>query len=376
LLRLGIIATAFALLGWHPANAAEYYYCDPLSAYYPYVQTCPAQWRKVVIQATPDPVPPAAPVVSAPAPLAPSALPVSATFQDGLRDRASIERWFATTTGDYHDGAFYWSGERSKSQPGTCDDETRSVQWCSGCLEARIRFSPTDMRRKSEPDYRRGWNSWSSPVSAPQQVASATVSRAPEPAPQQPSPVTAPPQVAAVAPSASPAPAPGPATVAKCIPLTQEAVDRLGQFITAATADATVVGIDPCEKRISADLKWEILGLFPQAELRVEMKKALDLANKIKREFGEVSETTITVKAKAKERRDSYGNIVDKDRMVTVIGLEIPASELRKFPDTFEWDLFSVYAADKFVVPGTLNPNIAQDWLKELASERDQGGFR
>src|SRR4051794_6974718 len=34
----------------------------------------------------------------------------------------------------------------------------------AGCLAARARLTPTDRRRKSEPDYRLGWNSYLEPA--------------------------------------------------------------------------------------------------------------------------------------------------------------------------------------------------------------------
>lgn len=35
-----------------------------------------------------------------------------------------------------------------------------SKVWTDGCLEALRRFTPTDIRRKTEPEYKEGWNSY------------------------------------------------------------------------------------------------------------------------------------------------------------------------------------------------------------------------
>jgi hypothetical protein len=43
-------------------------------------------------------------------------------------------------------------------------------QFMSGCEEAKVRLRPKDMKRKSDPDYRRGWNSYTDmppPTAAP-----------------------------------------------------------------------------------------------------------------------------------------------------------------------------------------------------------------
>jgi hypothetical protein len=82
-----------------------------------------------------------------------------AAYQDGLRDRAAWEEWFnSLPPGDYKTGAFYWVSQRSLPHPGSCrqmDDE-----FYAGCAETQRRLSPSDARRKSEPEYRTGWNSW------------------------------------------------------------------------------------------------------------------------------------------------------------------------------------------------------------------------
>lgn len=91
-------------------------------------------------------------------------VPVAAAFDDGLADRARIETWLAGLDGDFRDGAVFWSGQRSLRQPQPCDAAPRSTQWREGCVTSRERFAPTDVRRRSEPDYRRGWNSWAPPV--------------------------------------------------------------------------------------------------------------------------------------------------------------------------------------------------------------------
>jgi hypothetical protein len=80
------------------------------------------------------------------------------SFTDGLRDRQSWENWFAATTGDYHAGAFYWAGQRSLPHPGSCSTQRTDAR--AGCFAAFTKLAPFDARRKTEPDYRRGWNSY------------------------------------------------------------------------------------------------------------------------------------------------------------------------------------------------------------------------
>lgn len=141
---------------------------------------------------------------------------------DGLRDRTAWEDWFGSLSGATRDGALWWSGERSKNDPETCENHG-SVQidpgsdgWLDGCRQARARLTPADQRRLTEPDYRSGWNSYRTP---PVQTAT----NAPMPNSGGSQPVTPPPrfdgtQSVTPAPSVPPVPqpAPEPATPKAC----------------------------------------------------------------------------------------------------------------------------------------------------------------
>ena len=79
-------------------------------------------------------------------------------FEQGRQDRAAWEQWFNGLQGDYKTGAFFWSSQRSLSNPGSCkqvDDD-----FYAGCTAAKTRLSASDTRRKTEPDYKAGWNAW------------------------------------------------------------------------------------------------------------------------------------------------------------------------------------------------------------------------
>lgn len=89
----------------------------------------------------------------------------SLAFQQGLVDRKSWEGWFASLTPFAHAGALYWSAQRSLRQPGSClisppnlspDDR---FEWCQGCIDAQRHLNLSDKRRKTDSDYRAGWNS-------------------------------------------------------------------------------------------------------------------------------------------------------------------------------------------------------------------------
>jgi len=87
--------------------------------------------------------------------------PESTAFRDGLNDRRAWEQWFNGLTGEFQQGAAYWAAQRSLPKPGSCSDQKFDQQFVNGCIAAKAQLTRLDMRRKSEPDYRRGWNSYS-----------------------------------------------------------------------------------------------------------------------------------------------------------------------------------------------------------------------
>jgi peptidoglycan hydrolase-like protein with peptidoglycan-binding domain/uncharacterized protein YecT (DUF1311 family) len=117
----------------------------------------------------------------------PSESQPSAAFRQGQVDRQGWEAWSGTLTGDYRAGAEYWAGHRSLPNPGSCSASPPSTgaDWTAGCFAAQQKLAGADVRRKTESDYRLGWNS-------PPSVAAA---QAPPPSP--------PPSVAPAAPLAA-----------------------------------------------------------------------------------------------------------------------------------------------------------------------------
>jgi ATP-dependent protease ClpP protease subunit len=88
--------------------------------------------------------------------------PSTNVFDQGLADRRRWEAWLNSLPGAYHEGARYWSAQRSLPKPGSCFGPAGQNlgDWTSGCLAAQQLLAPTDIRRKSEPEYRLGWNSY------------------------------------------------------------------------------------------------------------------------------------------------------------------------------------------------------------------------
>jgi hypothetical protein len=92
--------------------------------------------------------------VSPPASEAPS-------FSNGLADRQRWEAWYAGLSGDEKDGATWYAANRSLSGSHDCSAQSKpdDAPWLAGCLNAQQRLTPIDVKRKSDPQYKRGWNS-------------------------------------------------------------------------------------------------------------------------------------------------------------------------------------------------------------------------
>jgi hypothetical protein len=91
------------------------------------------------------------------------------SFDQGLADRAEFEQWFASLSGDFRRGVDWWAGHRSLSHAGTCNSPAAAMnqQFTLGCEAAKARLTAKDVKRKSDPDYRRGWNSYAGSSSPP-----------------------------------------------------------------------------------------------------------------------------------------------------------------------------------------------------------------
>ncbi|HVA12916.1 MAG TPA: hypothetical protein VNF99_06685 [Stellaceae bacterium] len=102
--------------------------------------------------------PPAAPQHLAGVPL--SAQQGTAAFQEGVAARQAWEGWIGELTGDYRQGALYWAAQRGLPEAGSCDDPPGALRgdWTVGCLAAQLRVAPSDARRKTDAEFRKGWD--------------------------------------------------------------------------------------------------------------------------------------------------------------------------------------------------------------------------
>jgi hypothetical protein len=79
-------------------------------------------------------------------------------YAQGRQARVDYEQWSSSLPeGDYKSGALFWAMHRSdKPTPPDCAGATN---WVVGCLAARVRLSPSDIRRAADKNFWWGWNS-------------------------------------------------------------------------------------------------------------------------------------------------------------------------------------------------------------------------
>jgi len=82
----------------------------------------------------------------------------------GLADRQRWETWLAGLSGDESDGAKWWAANRNVTHHKDCKGAgvaaTDEAAWLAGCLNAQQLLTPIDEKRRSDPDYKKGWNSY------------------------------------------------------------------------------------------------------------------------------------------------------------------------------------------------------------------------
>jgi serine/threonine protein kinase len=90
-----------------------------------------------------------------------------AAFEQGLTDRQSYETWVSSLSdgSQFKTGALYWTSVRSTKKaavgchgPGYTGTDDQN-NWASGCEAAKAKLAPSDYRRRTNPNYRNGWNS-------------------------------------------------------------------------------------------------------------------------------------------------------------------------------------------------------------------------
>jgi hypothetical protein len=108
-----------------------------------------------------------------PAPVPPTPVPstpmTSPMFQKGMSDRTAWQKWVDGFSGEFRAGIEWWASQRSMPNPGSC---VGAPGFVAGCNQAKARLAGYDLLRKTQPEYKVGWNAYTDTPSYFVQVAS------------------------------------------------------------------------------------------------------------------------------------------------------------------------------------------------------------
>ena len=89
--------------------------------------------------------------------------PTTASYVQGRQARIEYEQWYANLPeGGYKAGAQFWATHRGdKPAPPNCVGPhcVGPPDWVAGCVAARVRLAPSDLRRGTDQNFWYGWNS-------------------------------------------------------------------------------------------------------------------------------------------------------------------------------------------------------------------------
>ena len=122
----------------------------------------PVYYQPAPVYIAPRPyyVPPPAPVRHVPvyaAALPPD--PQSVSYQQGLADRDSWDSWYGKLDGSMKQGAQFWADNRGRPNAQQCRvHASYGNDWLDGCTSAQRRLAAPDERRRTDAQYRNGWD--------------------------------------------------------------------------------------------------------------------------------------------------------------------------------------------------------------------------
>jgi hypothetical protein len=129
-------------------------------------QSSPAAPQATATQeSAPTPQSPSPP--PAPTPNQAALPPAVIAYAQGHADRVRLEQFVDALPASEKQGFVYWSSQRSLNDPGSCsvgaeaafpNDPAKNSIFLKGCQEGQVQLAPVDIRRKSDPLYRAGWN--------------------------------------------------------------------------------------------------------------------------------------------------------------------------------------------------------------------------
>jgi len=109
-----------------------------------------------------------------------------------------------------------------------------------------------------------------------------------------------------------------------------------------------------------------------QVDLRRQMGRLMRGLHQVAECFPRVKTIRAKLMAPGETRHDEYGNDVPGSEE-QIVSLAVAAGDLRAFSKDFEWESYSVYAANRYA--RAINLNLNDVWHRELEREEEIGDF-
>lgn len=109
-----------------------------------------------------------------------------------------------------------------------------------------------------------------------------------------------------------------------------------------------------------------------QVDLRRQMGRLMRGLHQVAQCFPAVKIIRADLLAPAEDRHDQHGNALAGPE-IPIVSLAIRTDDLRAFKQDFEWESYSVYAANRYA--HAINLNLSDVWHRELEKEEEIGDF-
>jgi len=108
-------------------------------------------------------------------------------------------------------------------------------------------------------------------------------------------------------------------------------------------------------------------------EAEVQMQTPMQTFYRVASRFPALETITVEFQSPAEEVRDEHGNITNPNSQAAAAILAIDCGDLRKFPASFDWGIYSLYVANRYAT--FVNPQLRGPWQEEVEKEVKLGNF-
>jgi hypothetical protein len=145
------------------------------------------------------------------------------------------------------------------------------------------------------------------------------------------------------------------------------------QFLSDNLGTASVKSFALKDDSIDTKIETQEWYYVSTTDLEAHMSDVMESLRQVAGCFNTLERASVEIVSPAEEKHDEYGNVLPRgDELVAT--LHVGLRDLAKFPANYNWHLYSVYAANKYV--SMVNVQLRDIWNEEVASEIKLGHFQ